>query len=174
MIQQVCTIYRKNWGWPCHINNVSPVGQKTAWKICKYLAFVAAVLLSWPAFTSTAGLNPSAPLPTTTTLPWRANKANFLLHGIALHSSYQKLCVAPGVVLFIMFNISGVHHKPGRGRGKKWIWLLCPDWFSLDPAVVCSECDTVWSVRYLAIGNWELSDTRYQFKFDLRRTELAL
>ena len=106
MIQQVCTIYRKNWGWPCHINNVSPVGQKTAWKICKYLAFVAAVLLSWPAFTSTAGLNPSAPLPTTTTLPWRANKANFLLHGIALHSSYQKLCVAPGVALFIMFNIS--------------------------------------------------------------------
>ena len=114
MIQQVCTIYRKNWGWPCHINNVSPVGQKTAWKICKYLAFVAAVLLSWPAFTSTAGLNPSAPLPTTTTLPWRANKANFLLHGIALHSSYQKLCVAPGDALFIMFNISSPEFTTSR------------------------------------------------------------
>ena len=157
MIQQVCTIYRKNWGWPCHINNVSPVGQKTAWRICKYLAFVVAVLLSWPAFTSclSVGLNPSASLSTTTTLPWRANKANFLLHGIALHPSYQKMLCRPGVALFIMFNISpGFTTSREEEEGAKSVSVCCvridfhliPLWAAL--------CDT----QHLWTGS---SDTKY-------------
>ena len=146
MIQQVCTIYCKNWGWPCHINNVSPVGQKTAWRICKYLAFVVAVPLSWPAFTSSpvsVGLNPSAPLPQQQQHSHgEQTKPISYYTGSHYTRVIRKCCVAPSAALFIMFNISRVHHKPGRGRGKKCFWLLlCPDWFSLDPAVGCFGCD---------------------------------
>lgn len=161
MIQQVCTIYRKNWGWPCHINNVSPVGQKTAWRICKYLAFVVAVLLSWPAFTSSQSQSGSThPLRSQQQQHSHGEQTKPISYYTGSHYTrvIRKCCVAPGAAaLFIMFNISRVHHKAGRGRGKKCFWLLlCPDWFSLDPAVAASGATQPCSVRHSALVNGKL------------------
>ena len=156
MIQQVCTIYRKNWGWPCHINNVSPVGQKTAWRICKYLAFVVAVLLSFARF-YLLPLSRAQPIRfalNNNNTPMVSKQSQFLITRDRItHYTrvIRKCCDAPGVALFIMFNIWQSSPQAGRKRKrrKKCFCLLCPDWFSLDPAVGCS-------VRHSALVNWKL------------------
>ena len=155
MIQQVCTIYRKNWGWPCHINNVSPVGQKTAWKICKYLAFVVAVLLSFARFYLLLPLSRAQPIRfalNNNNTPMVSKQSQFLITRDHITPELSENVVSPLVLRYLLCLIS----LPGspqagrkRKRRKKCFCLLCPDWFSLDPAVGCS-------VRHSALVNWKL------------------
>ena len=161
MIQQVCTIYCKNWGWPCHINNVSPVGQKTAWRICKYLAFVVAVLLSWPAFTSSQSQSGSThPLRShnNNNTPMASKQSQFLITRDRITLELSESVVSPPVLRYLLCLISPEFTTSREEEGAKSVSGCCCvriD-FHLIPLWAASGATQPCSVRHSALVNWKL------------------